>query len=67
MRRRPCQPELTKKWPSQGEQVGSVARFGWHAPPGVKCHTCILTVYAHKVAFVASTAGARVVPQSFDC
>jgi len=49
------------------EQVGSVARFGWHAPPGVKCHTCVLTVYAHKVAPVASTAAARVVSQSFDC
>jgi len=49
------------------EQVGSVARFGWHAPPGVKCHTCILTVYAHKVASVASTAVARVISQCFVC
>jgi len=49
------------------EQAGSVARFGWHAPPGVKCHTCILTVCARKVASVARTAAARVVSQSCDC
>ena len=49
------------------KHAGSVARKGWHGPPGVKCHTCILTVYARRVASVASTAAARVVSQSFDC
>jgi len=49
------------------EQAGSVACFGWRAPSGVRCHTCIVTVCARKVASVASTAAARVVSQSFDC
>ena len=49
------------------EQVGSVARLGWLASSGVRCHSCIVTVCARKGASVASTEAPRVVSQSCDC